>query len=89
MSNGAFTPDANSASGASDFNVKSMQRRVMRVKNSCGNEASELLCDARSLRAYRDELDAFREKTVKIDSLFSFSKLVLVGPIDCAIDFRT
>ena len=44
-----------------------------------------MLCDARSLQAYSDELDALREKAVKIDSLFSFSKLVLVGPIDCAI----
>lgn len=30
-----------------------------------------MLCDARSLRAYRDELDALREKAVRVDKLES------------------
>lgn len=31
----------------------------------------QLQCDARSLRAYRDELDALREKAIKVDKLES------------------
>ncbi|XP_026080486.1 girdin isoform X3 [Carassius auratus] len=34
-------------------------------------ENLQLLCDARSLRAYRDELDALREKAVRVDKLES------------------
>ncbi|XP_016113366.1 girdin isoform X2 [Sinocyclocheilus grahami] len=34
-------------------------------------ENLQLLCDARSLRAYRDELDALREKAIRVDKLES------------------
>ncbi|XP_016413023.1 girdin-like [Sinocyclocheilus rhinocerous] len=34
-------------------------------------ENQQLLCDARSLRAYRDELDALREKAIRVDKLES------------------
>ncbi len=37
----------------------------------CVCQNLQLLCDARSLRAYRDELDAFREKAVRVDKLES------------------
>uniref|UniRef100_A0A8C1FTU4 Coiled-coil domain containing 88A n=1 Tax=Cyprinus carpio carpio TaxID=630221 RepID=A0A8C1FTU4_CYPCA len=44
-----------------------METEVKRLQQ----ENLQLLCDARSLRAYRDELDALREKAVRVDKLES------------------
>ncbi|KAG1926211.1 girdin isoform X1 [Pimephales promelas] len=47
--------------------VDHMEQEVKRLQQ----ENVQLVCDARSLRAYRDELDAFREKAVRVDKLES------------------
>uniref|UniRef100_A0A671QQ95 Girdin-like n=1 Tax=Sinocyclocheilus anshuiensis TaxID=1608454 RepID=A0A671QQ95_9TELE len=47
--------------------LEHMETEVKRLQQ----ENLQLLCDARSLRAYRDELDALREKAVRVDKLES------------------
>ncbi|XP_058651295.1 girdin isoform X1 [Onychostoma macrolepis] len=47
--------------------LEHMESEVKRLQQ----ENLQLLCDARSLRAYRDELDALREKAVRVDKLES------------------
>ncbi|KAK7148004.1 hypothetical protein R3I93_012342 [Phoxinus phoxinus] len=47
--------------------VDHMEQEVKRLQQ----ENVQLVCDARSLRAYRDELDALREKAVRVDKLES------------------
>ncbi|XP_073690447.1 girdin isoform X1 [Garra rufa] len=47
--------------------LEHMETEVKRLQQ----ENLQLMCDARSLRAYRDELDALREKAVRVDKLES------------------
>ncbi|TRY74143.1 hypothetical protein DNTS_026686 [Danionella cerebrum] len=47
--------------------VESLVQEVKRLQQ----ENQQLACDARSLRAYRDELDALREKAMRVDKLES------------------
>ncbi|XP_067243020.1 girdin isoform X2 [Chanodichthys erythropterus] len=47
--------------------LDNMEAEVKRLQQ----ENLQLMCDARSLRAYRDELDALREKAVRVDKLES------------------
>ncbi|XP_067276773.1 girdin isoform X2 [Pseudorasbora parva] len=47
--------------------LDNMEAEVKRLQQ----ENVQLVCDARSLRAYRDELDALREKAVRVDKLES------------------
>ena len=45
--------------------------RMLLTCVSCPLQSQQLLSDARSARAYRDELDALREKAVRVDKLES------------------
>lgn len=46
-------------------------RHVSHVPVLLFHQNLQLQCDARSLRAYRDQLDVLREKAIKVDKLES------------------